>query len=241
MTRLSWDDQDRQYESGVDRGVFYPPTGPGEVWNGLISVTETPTELSSQTRYQDGVKVQNRRNSDSFSATIEAFTYPESFYTSILTNLHRSAFGFSYRVKTADTYKIHVVYNATANPTSKNYEQSELTPYSWFVTTKPTAVTDAMPSAHLVVDGTQAHAWAVSAFEDILYGNDVAAARLPSPVEAIDIFEEQSILRVISYPDGTFTVTGPDEAITMLDPTTFEITWPTAIYIDAESYKISSL
>lgn len=47
--RLSWDKAgERLYETGVDRGVFYPFTtggkyGSGVAWNGLTAVNETPS------------------------------------------------------------------------------------------------------------------------------------------------------------------------------------------------------
>jgi hypothetical protein len=66
-------------------------------------------------------------------------------------------------------------------------------------------------------------------------------ARLPDPQEIFDIFEANSILRVVDNGDGTFTVTGPDDAITMLDDTTFEIDWPSVVVIDSNTYEISSL
>jgi hypothetical protein len=66
-------------------------------------------------------------------------------------------------------------------------------------------------------------------------------ARLPTPEELLGIFERTALLQVVDNGDGTFTVTGPDEAIQMLDPTTFQIAWPSAVYLDAESYSLSSL
>ena len=45
MAQLVWDKaEDRIFELGVDRGVFFPKDGddylPGVVWNGLINVIE---------------------------------------------------------------------------------------------------------------------------------------------------------------------------------------------------------
>lgn len=81
----------------------------------------------------------------------------------------------------------------------------------------------------------------VQAFEDVLYGTDSYSSRLPGPDEVLEIFEEHSILRVIDDGDGTYTVIGPDEAITMLDSTTYEINWPSAVWIDSDYYTLSSL
>jgi hypothetical protein len=59
--------------------------------------------------------------------------------------------------------------------------------------------------------------------------------------KVLEMFESGAILRIVDHGDGTWTATGPDEAIKMLSSTMFEITWPSAIYIDTETYKISSL
>lgn len=239
MAKLSWDGN-RNYESGLDRGVFYPKDGPGEVWNGLVSVTENP-DSDSKIRYIDGVKTNQRRRSSDFSGTIEAYSHPESFYENVLAQSRSKNFGLSYRVKTRDAYKLHLVYNVLVLPTAFSYKQFETDTFSWVFETKPLVFPAARASAHFVIDTGLAYDWTVLALEDILYGSEEEAARLPTPQEVLDIFEDNSILQVTDNGDGTFTVVGPDSAIEMLDSTTFQITWPSAIFIDAVSYNISSL
>lgn len=239
MAKLTWDDF-KNFESGIDRGVFYPKDGPGEAWNGLVSVNETP-DADNKTRYIDGVNTHQRRRLADFSGTIDAFSHPDSFYESVLTQNRSKNFGLSYRVMTEDSYKIHLVYNVLVLPTSFGYRPFESDPFSWVFETKPLVIPGAKASAHIVIDTFLAYDWTVLALEDILYGNDSETPRLPSPLEVFGIFEENSILQVTDNGDGTFTVTGPDEAIQMLDSSTFQISWPSAIYIDAVSYNISSL
>lgn len=231
MPRLSWDARD--YEVGVDQGVFFGPDGV-EAWNGLVSVNEHSVELSSRVQYRDGVKVVNRRREESFSATVEAYSYPEGI-------LGRKPFGFSYRVLTSEGYRTHLVYNATANPVGHTYSQGNPTPFSFEITTKPIPIPYAAPSAHLVIDTDKAYLWTVLAFEDILYGSATSTARLPLPDEVFDIFEVNSILRIIDNGDGTWTATGPDDVIEMISATEFEITWPSVVYLDADTYRITSL
>lgn len=234
MTRLVWDKRD--YELGLERGVFYPQNGPGEAWNGLISVGESPSGADERARYFDGQKLPRLRNKEEFSGTIQAFTYPDSFYENVLVRKRRQSFGLSYRVGN----KIHIVYNISVDPTAYNYQQNELDSFSWEFTTKPVPVPDAKPSAHLIIDTTQTYLWTVTALEEVLYGSDTKTARLPLPAEVFDIFEANALLKVVDHGDGTFTVTGPDEAIQMLDSTTFQITWPSAIFIDEVSYTLRS-
>jgi hypothetical protein len=239
VARLIWNSRD--HELGVDRGVFYTLDGIAEAWNGLTAVVESPSDASEKVRHIDGLKVRSGRRPGEFAGTIEAYSYPESFYEDQLLAKRPSAFHFSYRTKTATGYKIHIVYNAVLKSTSKQYRQEKVEPFSYEFTTKPNHIPGAGPSAHLIIDTTIAYPGVVSIVEDRLYGFIHADPIFPSPQDVFDIFEENSILKVIDHGDGTFTVTGPDEAIQMLDPTTFEITWPSAMYIDSESYTIRSL
>lgn len=236
MTRLKWNDNTRRaYEVGADRGVYYPIDGPGEVWNGLTSVQESPSDDGISEHYLDGTKVQQRRRVGELEGVIEAYTYPEA-----LTVAPRR-FGLSYRAKTDTSYKIHLVYNVLAMPSDYSHQYDEVEPFSWSFTTKPVDIPGATASAHLIIDASQAYPSTITALEDFLYGSELESPRLPTPNELLTIFEETSLLRVVDNGDGSFTVTGPDDAIQMLDATTFQITWPSAIFIDDVSYTISSL
>ena len=229
---LKW--TDRSYENNLDHGVFYPQYGPGEVWNGLVSVNETPSDMNEETRYIDGVKTRRRRFGESFSGTIEAFTYPDSFYTDFLTHRPFKSFGMSYLVND----KLHLVYNVLLNPSKMGHRYSESEPYSWGFTTIPVSVPYSKASAHVVIDKQKAYQTTVGSLEEIIYGS---VPRLPLPSEVFDIFEVNSIVRVIDNGDGTFTVNGPDDVVRLLDATTFEIGWSSAYYVDGNTYRISSL
>jgi len=236
---LIWDA--RAYEQGLDRGVFYPKDGPGEAWNGLISVQEDSANEEVSSRYIDGVKTHLRRRVADFSGSIEAFTYPNSLHSDILTQTRRKSFGLSYRVRYNGGYKIHLIYNVDFPRGEISRKQSETDPFIWDFTTKPIVIPEAKLSAHLVIDTTDAYSSTLSDLEDVLYGTPAESARLPTPEEIFNIFEANSILRIIDHGDGTWTAIGPDSAIQMIDATTFQITWPSAVYIDAVSYDISSL
>lgn len=235
MSRLKWDE--REYEVGVDRGVFYPVDGDGEVWNGLVSVAETPTDLYQRVRYFDGKKIVDRRRDDSFSATISAFSHPLSFLQN-----PRKPFGLSYRIQTAKSYKIHLVYNAVAHISGRTFDQSDdLQAQTVDVTTSPLWVAGIAPTAHIFVDASVAWPSAVSSLEDILYGSDEESPRLPDPNEVLAIFEANAIVRVINNDDGSATITGPDNAVTMIDAVTGRITWPSVIFVGEDTYTISTL
>lgn len=242
MAKLVWDKTGpRQFTSGVDRGVYYPTDSPGEVWNGLASVKESPSDTDVRTRYVDGLPTRRASRPGSFAGSIEAYTYPDVFEEDVAGRRFPKTFGLSYRVQTNGSYKIHILYNVLVKKNDQNYEQEDPSIFSWDFTTKPITIPDARTTAHLVIDASVAYPWTLEALENALYGSEEAESRLPSPTEVIDIFDVNSILRVIDNGDGTWTATGPDEAFDMLDTTTFEITWPSAIFIDEETYELSSL
>lgn len=231
MTRLAW--SERKYETGIDHGVLYPKNSPAEIWPGLISVNES-IESETKVRYLDGVKIGGYQKPGEFAGTIEAFTYPDILDTS-------QTFDLSYRTMTEKSYQLHLIYNVLLQPTEHTYQQNDADPFSWDFTTTPVLVPENARSAHLTVEAGLAYSWTLEALEDVLYGSDSQNPNLPSPTGIYDIFEENSILRIIDHGDGTWTAIGPDEAIVMLDSTTFEITWPSAVYISSDTYTIHSL
>lgn len=240
MTRLVWDQAQPRYEAGVDRGVFYPRSGPGIVWNGLVSVQESPSGADEKSRYIDGVRTRSGRKPGEFSGNIEAFTYPLELEDTF-TRRRAPAFGLSYRTMTEKSYKIHLVYNVLLSPDSKVYEQENVEPFNWEFTTLPVAFSGRRASSHLIIEADAAYPELMEALEAVLYGDDANEGHLPLPNELIDIFEEHSILQIIDHGDGTWTAIGPDDVVSMLDPTTFQISWPSAVYINGWSYTVSSL
>jgi hypothetical protein len=243
MTRLIWDK--RPYQVGIDRGVYYTAEGVGEPWNGLTSVEESPSE-SGDARYLDGIKLRSKKSLGSFEATIEAFTYPLSFEEHLglsggLNSRRRQAvFNFTYRVMTDNGYKIHLVYNATANPTSRTYQFESADTFSWDITTKPLYVEDSTPSAHLIIDAGLAYSSTIAQIEDVLYGSDASDARMPMPDEILAIFDANAILTVTEIEEGLFEIDAPTDALQMIDATTYEIEWPSVARVDYDTYSIYS-
>jgi hypothetical protein len=240
VTKLKWD-KGQDYEVGLDRGVFFPAESEGLAWNGLLQVDENVDEAETDFRYIDGIKFRTRTRRGEFSGSIEALTNPAQMYSAKLIKDAPRSFGLSYRVMTDKAYRIHLVYNVLLGPPSITWGQRDVSSYRWNFTTVPVEVFGALPSAHLVVDTGVAYSWTVAALEDVLYGTDSAAPRMPTPTEIFEIFEENAILRIIDHGDGTWTAIGPDSVVSMIDATTFEIDWPSANYIDAVTYTVSSL
>ena len=85
MSKLVWDQTGtREYETGVKNGVLYVQgeggTYPkGVAWNGLISVTESPSGAEAPALYADDIKYLSLMSNEEFGATIEAYMSPEEF------------------------------------------------------------------------------------------------------------------------------------------------------------------
>jgi hypothetical protein len=254
VARLNWNATgERIYEAGVDRGVFYPAIGPGIAWNGLINVKEDPS-VEVRPTFVDGVPYRSQKTITSFAAVLQAYTCPREFeeYDGSNGQQRRKAFGLSYRtgvgndISADHSYKIHLVYNALAMPvtvdnSTLNSSRLDATPFSWGISTTPVQIPGAKPAAHLIIDPTIAYPEALAAIEAVLYGSDDGDARLPDIEELLDLFEQHAILTIIDHGDGTWTAIGPDDVIRMTSATSFEISYPTAVYIDEDTYQISSL
>ena len=222
MTKLVWDKVgERHYETGVDHGVLYIPNASGVysdgfAWNGLISVTESPSGAEATPQYADNIKYLNLVSAEEFGATVEAFTYPTEFEQCdgalspevgvTIGQQGRKSFGLSYRTRKGnDTeatdfgYKLHLVYGALAAPSEKGYTTINDTPeaitFSWELTTTPVEVglvggKQYKPTASLTIDSTQVDAAALSALENTLYGpaTDTTRPKLPLPADVIAMF-----------------------------------------------------
>lgn len=256
MTRLSWGEPGtRIYETGIDRGVFYPREGKGVPWNGLLAVSEAPSGSELLELYYDGEKALAQRSGGSFSARMTAYSYPQEFeeYDGVLlgnSQQPRKTFGLSYRTRIYDDsgneyYLIHLVYNVLASASSKAYSSInasvEGTPFDWELQTIPEFLPTGEFSAHVIVDPRIAYSWAVTAFEDIVYGSESTASRMPSMLEVVALFENASIFKVTDNGDHTFTIDGPADAVKSLGDNLWELNWPSVVQIDTHTYNISSL
>ena len=215
MTVLTWDNVgERLFETGVDHGVLYIPDGVGNYneahpWNGLTTVTESPSGAESNPQYADNIKYLNLISAEEFGATIEAFTYPDAFAECdgtavpspgvLVGQQGRKVFGLAYRTRlgndlegTDHGYKLHLIWGCQASPSEKAYgtinDSPEAITFSWEVSTTPVPVTGYKPTAQMVIDSTKVDPAKLTALEDILFGTVGDDARLPTPDEVIAIF-----------------------------------------------------
>lgn len=201
--KLQWDlPGERTYETGVDHGVLYrrdKVTGVynlGYAWNGLTTVTESPSGAEASPQYADNMKYLNLVSAEEFGGTIEALTYPEEFgfcdgtlelAPGVLVGQQaRETFGFAYRTKIGNDivgqdagYKLHLVYGALAAPTEKAYatvnDSPEALPFSWEFSTSAVPIgtiggINYTPTALVTINSLSVDAADLAALEVILYG-----------------------------------------------------------------------
>lgn len=219
MAKIKWDEAGKHvYETGVSKGVLYvmsdtPGTyGEGVAWNGLSSVSESPTGAEVSAIYADNIKYLNLMSREEFEGSIEAYTYPDEFMACdgsaspenangfVIGQQDRKTFAFCYQTKVGTDlnpeagYKIHIIYGALASPSERSYETVNDSPeamtFSWDITTTPVAVTGFKPTAHVELDSTKIDKTKLEKIEAKLYGTE--------------------------QPDGKPTLLMPDEIISIL-------------------------
>ena len=216
--KIVWDATgERRYETGVKNGVLYVQDENGAypngvAWNGLSAVTESPSGAEATAIYADDMKYLNLYSTEEFGATVEAYTYPPEFEqcdgsaelgTGVtIGQQERKSFGLCYRTTIGNDvkgnnygYKIHIIYGAKASPSEKAYatvnDSPEAITLSWELTTTPVNVTGFNPTASLVIDSTEVEATKLAALEEILYGKDSVAGRLPLPDEIATLIKTE--------------------------------------------------
>lgn len=219
MAKLKWDETGKRlYETGTKMGVLYPQNEDGSypkgvAWNGLMSVTESPSGAEASALYADDAKYLELYSNEEFGFTIGAYTYPDEFAECDgsaelapgvgIGQQPRKAFGLSYRTiigndtKGSDYgYKLHLVYGAKASPSERSYasvnDSPEALELSWECTTTPVPVTGHKPSAHIEIDSTKIDEKKLTKIEEMLYGKDgetetAIEPKLPLPDEIIQI------------------------------------------------------
>lgn len=216
MAKLVWDQTGQKtYETGVKNGVLYVQDGEGlypkgVAWNGLTSVSESPSGAEQTALYADDAKYLNLTSAEEFGATIEAYTYPDEFAECdgsaeladgvFIGQQNRKSFGMVYKTTLGNDikqneygYKLHIIYGALAKPSERSYatvnDSPEAITFSWELSTTPVAVAGHKPTASVVIDSTKANPEKLAALEAILFGDDDTEARLPLPEEIFELMK----------------------------------------------------
>ncbi len=219
--RLEWDPVGQHlYETGTDRGVLYVVNaqgayGEGVAWNGLMSVTQSPSGAEASALYANNKKYLNLISDEDFAFTIGAYQSPTAFdecdgLATLATGVTagqqpRKTFGMTYRTLlgndidgTSYGYIIHLVYGATASPSSRDYKtvnkDPEATELSWECSTIPVECEGLdKPTAHIQINSTLVDSTKLKKLEDMLYGSESAAAKLPTPAELVTLLEDETL------------------------------------------------
>lgn len=208
MAKLVWDAiGEHFYETGVDHVVLYRldannAYSNGYAWNGVSSISESPSGGDANPIWADNIKYLNLRAAEEYGSTIECYTYPDEFAecngegqpTSgiAIGQQTRKTFGLSYRTIVGNDaqgndlgYKLHLVYGCTASPSEKSYstvnDSPEAGTFSFEISTVPVAIPGYKNTAILTIDSTKVDSTHMAALEALLYGGDSTEATLPSP------------------------------------------------------------
>lgn len=225
--QIVWDAPgSRYFENGVSKGVLYPMTetgdyGVGVAWNGLTTVTESPSGAEANDIYADNIKYATLRSAETFGGTIEAYTYPDEFSVcdgSVspakgvnFGQQKRRGFGLSYitnvsndtATESDDGYKLHLIYGATAAPSERSYTTTNDSPdamsMSWEISTVPVSITndDLRPVSTITIDTTkldEAGKTALKSLETMLYGSATKDPKLPLPGDVYALFKDATTL-----------------------------------------------
>ena len=208
MAKLVWDAiGEHFYETGVDHVVLYRldannAYSNGYAWNGVSSISESPSGGDANPIWADNIKYLNLRAAEEYGSTIECYTYPDEFAECngegqpasgiAIGQQTRKTFGLSYRTIVGNDaqgndlgYKLHLVYGCTASPSEKSYstvnDSPEAGTFSFEISTVPVAIPGYKNTAILTIDSTKVDSTHMTALETLLYGGDNTNATLPSP------------------------------------------------------------
>lgn len=215
MAKLVWDAiGEHKYETGVDHVALYKPNAQkkyvgGVAWNGVSSISESPSGADSNPIYADNIKYLDLRSAEEFGATVECYTYPPEFAECngeaivtdgvVIGQQSRKTFGLAYRSIVGNdlqgndyAYKLHLIYGATASPSEKQYntvnDSPEAGTFSFELTTTPIAVQGYKNTASLTIDTSLfADKDKITALENKLFGTEQDEPELPTPAEVFDL------------------------------------------------------
>ena len=206
---LVWDvTGTREFESGVSQVALFPMKSDGTydkgvAWSGVTGIDENPSGADATDLYADDIKYATLRSAEKFDFTISAYDYPDEWAECdgsaeptpgvFLGQQNRKAFGLVYKTKIGDDthpgmdkgYKLHIIYNSTASPSSRSYatinENPDAITFSWSASSTPTNVTGYKAVSTIVIDSTKVDSTKLDTILKKVYGDTNADAELPDP------------------------------------------------------------
>lgn len=212
---LKWDlTGQREFESGVSEVVLFPMGesgyADGVAWNGVTAINENPGGADKTELYADDIKYAILRSAETFAFTIEAYTYPDEWNECdgsveaktgvFIGQQSRKAFGLCYKTKIGDDqhpgmdkgYKLHIIYNSTASPSSRSYttinDNPDAITFSWEADSTPVNCTGHKAVSSIVIDSTKVDSAKLATLVATLHGSANEDATLPDPDTVLATF-----------------------------------------------------
>lgn len=261
MSILAWDNVgEKQYETGIDKGVLYLADGSAVPWNGLVSVVEH-IDRTTTPIYYDGRKVSDITEAGSFSASMKAVTYPDEFIEFegslmlmpgvYIADQEAKRFNLSYRTRIGNDlngsnvgYKIHVLYNLIAIPSDKTFltetANAQFTEFEWKISAVPEDIPGFRPTAHIVINSLEFNPLFLAELELILYGDSSTPAKLIPLSALITRIRESHLVTITDNGDGTWSASSVVAGyvnLTTID--TFELDNVNVVYPNINTFNIS--
>lgn len=239
MARIQWSrPEDRNFESGIDRGVLYLGDSRVIPWNGISSVDDSGESVAKELRL-DGIKYLSTVSARDWKGTVKAYTYPDEFSSVLgvpeaadglyIDSQSPDWFNLSYRTMVANEaagskkhYKIHLIYKAVASLGGFSYaslssDGTDPTEFEFEIFSTPVRIEGFRPTSHIVIDTRKIPEELVNEIESILYGSETREPSFPDAYDLIDMLTFSDEVVVVYNGDGTWTATGSNANIRSLN------------------------
>jgi hypothetical protein len=220
MAALEWDATGKkEYSLGIHKVALFvsdPSTesgyAAGVAWNGVSAVNEAPSGAEATDIYANDAKYGSFRSAEQFGFTIEAYTSPEEFDVCdgaarigngvVVRQQTRRPFGLAYMNTIGNDTEgmdysevLHLVYNATASPSSVNHqtvnESPDVSPLSWECNTTSVNVPGFKPTSHFEFTKDEMDPTLWNGLLAKVYGSANSDPELPTPEDIVETYGDQ--------------------------------------------------
>lgn len=220
---------------GIEKAVVYYNDS-YFVWDGIVSY-DKPSDSNTTPVYFDGQKVAQDHTRDSGVVMFESFTRPDfSQFVS---------FDVVFVEYQNGEEIVHILYGLSLESVNAVYKTTStnllVETFKHTLLTKSKKFPGGMFGPELVIRMNDISESAARAIKDQLFGTDLNQPKVPEPYELVRIIESTLDFEIIDHGDGTWSaISRIDGVLSQPDETSFEIKAPTAVYLSADTYQISS-
>lgn len=163
----------------MEKAVLYSG-GKAVPWDGLVGVYDDETNEIVNDYYMEPRRLKLSPTAGDLKASLTAFTFPDLFAECCglgSRDVH-SRFGLCFNHIDDDGERTRLIYGAIVEK-----DKSDETLFRWDISAVKIPIPGAMPSASLTLEHVP------PALQDVLYGTEASAPRLPSPEEVISFYK----------------------------------------------------